>query len=88
MRKKTLFCFSSIGILVSLALIASSCEREPITPDLLERQINVQINGVLNFDSFEDFSKTAMLLNALLFRNLNNGVMKGHLYHRSIYFRN
>jgi hypothetical protein len=69
MRKKTLLYFFSTGILVS-AILVLSCEREILDPNLFEDQSSVQIDGVLSFNSFEEFSQTANILNTLTFPEL------------------
>ena len=69
MRKKSLLYFFGTGILVFVILILS-CERDTLDPNLIEIQSSVQVDGVLNFDSFEEFSQTASILNTLTFPEL------------------
>ena len=51
-------------------ILILSCERDSFDPNLIEDPLPVQIDGVLNFDSFEEFSQTANILNTLTFPEL------------------
>ena len=70
MRKKSTLCYISIAFLIIAVFTTLSCERDTFISNPIEDPPQVQVDGILNFDSFEEFSQTAAMLNALSFPEL------------------
>lgn len=86
MKKKSLLCCSSIAILLA-SLLTLSCERETILLNEAENLKQLEIDGLLSFDSFEEFSQTATKLNFLTFNELEQWCKKNSFISQELLFR-